>query len=111
MIAVTVQQRDNRIHSLTLEGHAGFAKHGEDLVCAGVSAVIFGGINAVEELLSVSLQVEQRPNESGYIRADVPAGLPVDKEANVELLLRSIISSLRTIERDYGKYVSIKISK
>ena len=37
-----------------MNGHADFAAHGQDLVCAGASAVVFGSINAVIALWNVT---------------------------------------------------------
>ena len=33
-------QREGRIHSLTMDGHAGYAEHGADIVCSGASAIV-----------------------------------------------------------------------
>lgn len=33
-------QRDGDSHSLTMDGHADYAGHGEDIVCAGASAIV-----------------------------------------------------------------------
>ena len=42
-----------------MSGHAFFAKRGKDIVCAGVSAVSFGAINAVHALTGVEPVIEQ----------------------------------------------------
>ncbi len=41
------------------EGHALTAPYGKDLVCAGVSAVLLGGINAFDEEGGLSYKVEE----------------------------------------------------
>ena len=38
-----------------LEGHALFDINGKDIVCAGVSAILIGGINAINEMELISL--------------------------------------------------------
>lgn len=43
---------------VTITGHAGFAEYGEDIVCAGVSALAQTLIEAVEELTDDELQYE-----------------------------------------------------
>ena len=40
MIQIDYCRAGNR-HRLTIEGHAGYAEYGQDIVCAGVSAVSF----------------------------------------------------------------------
>lgn len=35
-------------HELTINGHAGYAEHGQDIVCAGVSAIAFSLVAWIE---------------------------------------------------------------
>ena len=51
MIKVTINRTESGlIQSFTMSGHADFAEHGQDIVCAGVSAVSFGAVNAIMAL-------------------------------------------------------------
>jgi len=36
------------MHKVTVKGHAGFAPSGQDIVCSGVSAVVFGLIGFID---------------------------------------------------------------
>ena len=48
MIKITVRyQSTGEFLSLESNDHANSAPHGEDLVCAAVSGIILGGINAL----------------------------------------------------------------
>lgn len=49
MIQATIRRSrtDKSLLSFEMTGHADFAEHGQDLVCAGVTAVVFGAVNAV----------------------------------------------------------------
>ena len=51
MIKITIYQNQSgkyeRLHCI---GHAGFAKAGEDIVCAGISALVINTLNAIEKL-------------------------------------------------------------
>ena len=49
MISVNVTFIGKDIETLKVSGHANFANYGKDIVCAGVSAVVTGGINALED--------------------------------------------------------------
>ena len=48
MISVNVSFIGNDVKSLTVSGHANYDEYGKDIVCAGVSAIVTGGINALE---------------------------------------------------------------
>lgn len=83
MIRISFVYQNNKILSFEVKGHAKSAPYGQDLVCAGVSAVTLGGLNALE-------------NEDCY---EIHA-----KEGNVSLLVRKEISGhdevvLETIEK------------
>jgi len=106
MIQTTIYRTESgRIRSFTLSGHALFANHGNDIVCAGVSAVSFGAVNAIEELTGVELEIKQ--GEAGFLSCTVPLGLSSDVQEKIELLLQGMVVSLQTIERDYGKFMKI----
>jgi uncharacterized protein YsxB (DUF464 family) len=99
------ERSTGRIIGFTVEGHALFAEAGKDIVCAGVSAVTVGTVNAAEAVVGVELST--RMNE-GLLSAVVPKGLSETKEASLQLLLESMVVMLQTIEQSYGKYIKLK---
>jgi uncharacterized protein YsxB (DUF464 family) len=62
-VLVVTFRRDNRdrLSSVFADGHADTAVHGEDVVCAGVSAILQAARLGLEEHAKVALAVEQRP--------------------------------------------------
>ena len=107
MIRVTIEETSTKdIRSFTMTGHANFAEYGSDIVCAGVSAVAFGTLNAVEALTSVTMDVIQG-GEGGYLHCQVPEHLPREKMAQVQLLLKGMVVALESIEREYSEYITI----
>jgi len=106
MIHVEVERTDDgKIVAFTMSGHAQFAKRGQDIVCAGASAVSFGAINAVMALTNVKPRITQ--GESGYLRCELPSMEDAQTNERVQLLLEAMLVSLRTIEKEYGKYIRI----
>lgn len=111
MIHVTIERNtDGKISAFTVEGHANFDEYGSDIVCAGVSAVTFGVINAIEALTQVVPVVEQG-GEGGYLHCKITENLPDEIQANVQLLLEGMLVSLQTIEESYSDYVNITFKK
>lgn len=41
---------DKQSFSIKSRGHAGYGKHGEDIVCAGISTLMFTFLNVVSDL-------------------------------------------------------------
>lgn len=106
MIRVHIERTaKGKVSSFTMEGHAGFAEHGHDIVCAGASAVAFGSVNAIMALTGIEPAIEQ--SESGYLKCSFPDQLSEDTSNQVQLLLEGMIVSLQTIERDYKSHIKI----
>lgn len=106
MITVKIVRDDknNRIVSFAVEGHANYAKHGKDIVCAGVSAVSVGTVNAIETLAGVELPVKMK---DGWLSSLIPHIADKEKEDKLQLLLESMIVSLDTIAQSYGDHVVV----
>jgi hypothetical protein len=108
MIQVTIhREKTNAIGSFTMTGHANYAPYGQDLVCAGASAVVFGAINAVEALTGVVATIELG-KDGGFLKYELPSDLDDQSFVKAQLLLEGMLVSLQTIEMDYGKYIRIK---
>ena len=73
-------------------------KKGHDLVCAGVSAVIMGGLNGLENHENFIIDVKD-----GYVSL-IAKSLPSKRD---EIVLATITTSLLTIEQSYRKYIKI----
>ncbi|WP_017755948.1 ribosomal-processing cysteine protease Prp [Calidifontibacillus oryziterrae] len=107
MIKVTITRRaDHSIDSFELSGHAESGPKGHDLVCAGVSAVSFGTVNAIYKLAQTKLTIEQG-KQGGFLRCVVPDNIDQETEEKIQLLLEGMLVSLQTIENDYGKNIKI----
>ena len=105
MINITINRnKSGSIQSFILDGHALFANHGQDIVCAGASAVSFGAINAVHELTGITPEIKQG---DGFISCTIPENTPEFAMEKIQLLLEGMVISLQTIEEEYGKNIKI----
>ncbi|WP_071395903.1 ribosomal-processing cysteine protease Prp [Bacillus tuaregi] len=110
MINITINRNETElIQSFTMTGHALFAQHGQDIVCAGASAVSFGAINAVHELTGVIPHIEQ--GEDGFLCCTVPENIPDSVQEKIQLILETMVISLQTIEEQYGEHIKITFKK
>ncbi|WP_156291191.1 ribosomal-processing cysteine protease Prp [Oceanobacillus salinisoli] len=107
MIQVTVYRSNNQITAFTMSGHADSGPYGYDLVCAGVSAVSIGAVNAVMELCDLELGVEQG-SDGGYLYVTIPEPLDTRLMDKVQLLFEGMLISLKSIELEYGQFIQIK---
>ncbi len=108
MITITIlKNKSSDYIGFKCIGHAGFAKYGEDIVCASVSILVINTINSVEELLKESFQCIQ-DEEKGLIDfrfEHIPS-------RQAKLLLDSMILGLNEVEKQYGKkYILLKFEE
>lgn len=100
MITVKVIRNDDRkISEVIIEGHAGYAEYGYDLVCAAVSAISFGTANAIEALLHI--QSVKSMGESGFLHFALPMIENEKLEEQVQLLMEAMLISLDTVANSY----------
>jgi len=107
MIRVTIKRKNNIIHSFTISGHANSGPYGYDLVCAGVSAVSFGAVNAALQLSKCELDITEG-DEGGYLSVTIPAHATKEQRATIHHTFEVMVISLQTIERDYSKFIQIE---
>ncbi|MBP1968793.1 uncharacterized protein YsxB (DUF464 family) [Virgibacillus natechei] len=107
MIHVTVYRSNNEITAFELTGHAESGPYGYDLVCAGVSAVSIGAVNAVMQLCEADLNIEQG-DEGGYLYVSLPRSLEKATMDNVQLLFEGMLISLQSIEMEYNQFMRIR---
>ena len=100
MIKIQINKTNNRYTSLIVSGHSNYGEHGKDIVCAGVSAIVTGGINAlgIEDKNAISFKVDD-----GYFNLDV---LNITND-NIQLIMDVIVIQLKTIEESYKKHIKI----
>lgn len=108
MIHIVIERakETNEIRSFTISGHANAGPHGFDIVCAAVSALSIGAVNAVTTLCHVELPVESG-KQGGYLRCDIPSDLSESVQHDVQLLIEGMCVALRDIGREYSKYITM----
>jgi len=101
MIQVSIHNQSNLIQVIELKGHAQSGEYGKDLVCSGVSAIVYGIANTLAkkrfypENVLIDLQ-------EGYVRIEVIQSCP-----EIQLILETFEISLETVEEAYPQYLKI----
>ena len=103
MIRVTVfRAPDRRIRRVLVEGHAGYADPGEDIVCAAVSGITLGLVNSTERLLGI--RVHQASDREGRVDCRVPEGLSPELAERVQLLMEAMVTSLGMVAEEHPDF-------
>ncbi|MBH0230009.1 ribosomal-processing cysteine protease Prp [Halobacillus yeomjeoni] len=106
MINLKMFRSQNTLSGFEISGHAESGPYGQDLVCAAVSAVSFGTVNAIEKLCEFVPHVEQG-GEGGYLKITLPENLSEEKFSKAQTLLEGMLVSMETIEHEYNQYIKI----
>ncbi|MGE5580686.1 MAG: ribosomal-processing cysteine protease Prp [Bacillota bacterium] len=86
----------------TVEGHAGFAEYGKDIVCAGVSAIAQAALFGLQEILGDAVKSDINP---GFLRVSVDESRA--SEEGPRAILRTLELGFRAIERSYPGAVEL----
>ena len=105
MTSVQIFRHGGDYRSFRCCGHTGYAESGEDIVCAGVSAIVINTINCLQDLLQEEIDVSY-DEEKGDIICNF-TGTPGERAA---FLLECMIHGLEWIQSQYGKqYLNYEI--
>jgi len=99
MIHIVVTKQEDNYVTLSSQGHALSADSGQDLVCAGVSSIIFGLLNALaESKLKFEYLIEDSRIEIWGLSA----------ESKIQNYLECVVIQLKTIAEAHPANVEIK---
>lgn len=93
-----------RIRAFELSGHAGFANSGQDIVCAGVSALSIAACNGLELFLSAAPDVQV---QDGLLRCRLP-DLPEQELDKAQWILQTMVLGIEQIQaKNSREYILI----
>ena len=87
--------------SIEINGHAKYAAHGKDIVCAAVSSIATTSVNAILKFDEKSISYKE---DDGYLKIDI-----LKETKDTKILIENMIELLEELEKQYKK--NIKISR
>lgn len=101
-IAVLVQTKDKDIDLLVVSGHADQQEENDiyQLVCAEVSAISVGTLNAIDEMCPDSCDIQM---EDGYVSIKVRKSNDV-----LQTVLKTMEIQLKTVEFSNKDYIRVE---
>lgn len=99
------QKSDGSYYRIKVHGHAGYAEHGEDIVCAAVSTLTINLINSLDELVGIKRNFQIDKDDA---LIDI---ILYDDELNekVQLLMASYVIGVKSVEEVSHGFVKITI--
>lgn len=104
MIQITITCTDNLIKGFKVEGHAGYKTEGEDIYCAGVSAI------TQTALLGLIQHLQNEPAhkvKKGFLSCALPEKLIEDEMNKAQVILSTMEAGLRSLQDAYPDYIKV----
>jgi hypothetical protein len=108
MLEIEISYRDEKICSFKVKGHAGFAPEGQDIYCAGVSAV------AQTALLGLLKNLSEEPRyriEKGFLQCEIPVSMGEEDQSKAQIILSTMETGLLSMQEAYGDYIRVLIRR
>ncbi|MBQ1899388.1 MAG: ribosomal-processing cysteine protease Prp [Erysipelotrichaceae bacterium] len=99
MIKAIFQADEDRYISLDVSGHAEYGEYGKDLICAAVSSIMFGFMNAIDDL-EEDVKITQSENRITVVDHS--------GSEKVNDYFELVIMQLKTIEASYGDFIKVE---
>ncbi|ADH21553.1 conserved hypothetical protein [synthetic Mycoplasma mycoides JCVI-syn1.0] len=84
-----------------MKGHANSDEYGKDLVCAGLTAIVSGALNAIDSYYKNDVDIEVLKNKITII-------VKQENNNNLQLMLDMLKIQIQTITIQYPKNARIK---
>ena len=101
MVKFYLVRNDGKITKFYAEGHARFAKHGQDVVCAAVSAVSQNTILGIIRYLKID--AKYFVGKSGFLSLELDGVDVQGKREQLDVLLETMAITLKEIEKEYPR--------
>lgn len=82
-----------------VQGHAGYADYGHDIVCASISTACIMSANLIERL-NLKTDIIDLQCEEGYFRLEVKTSNFV-----ADTVIENLIATLDELQKQYPKYI------
>jgi hypothetical protein len=101
MVRIAVEFEAGETRSIEVDGHAGQNDPGQDIVCAGVSALVETLRLGLEQVVPGGVAVDVKP---GHAEFRFPAGADARQRAVVD----TILAGLRDLAGSYSQFVTFQ---
>ena len=99
MIKAIYEADGDQYISLAVSGHAQYGEYGKDLICASVSSIMFGFMNALDAL-EENIEIKQLTDKIIVVNHS--------SSQIVQNYFELVLTQLKTIEESYGDFIKVE---
>lgn len=105
MVSVEIYYKGNQVKGFVAKGHAEAGPHGEDLVCASISALTQTALLGLDAFLPV--KPSWKMENDGYLECWLPESLAAADYKKAAVIIGTLELGLKSIEESYGQYLQV----
>ncbi|SHG88451.1 ribosomal-processing cysteine protease Prp [Tepidibacter thalassicus] len=106
MIRVRIKRNsEGNIIEFSINGHAGFAEHGQDVVCAAVSVLSQTAVLGICDYAKVNCEFNI---DDGKLQCKIPSDISDEKRKIIDAILETMVLGLKNIKEGYSSYIKLK---
>ena len=92
------------IWQFTVEGHAGYAEQGRDIICAAASVTAYTAVGALEELAGIKGCYCEK---DGFFSCEIPKDIAGPQKQTVKIILETTVIGFKQIELAHKEFISV----
>lgn len=107
MTTITIERQQNSIIQVECKGHTGFAREGEDIVCAAISSITQTALLGLLNVAKVKVDVT-RNDDKGYLKFRIVSDLGKEKRLECDAILETMLQGIADVQSDFSKYIKLE---
>lgn len=108
MLKIEVCYKDSSIKGFIVKGHADYAPEGQDIVCAGVSAI------TQTALIGLLKHLENKPSykiDKGNLEVFLADDIGDKDFDKAQIILSTMLAGLQSLQESYSEFVEIEMRR
>lgn len=105
MTEIEIFYNKGKVVRYKAQGHAEYAEHGQDIVCAAISVAMQFPLGGMQEILDIMPRFEI--DSDGYLDVNMIGMEFSEKEKEVNVLLDTMVLMLKELSKSYPKHVKL----
>jgi len=95
------------IKRFVVQGHAGYAQAGSDIVCAAISAIALTALGAIEDIICLK-GFYKRKDKDGFVSCKLDMDLSPELRHDANVIMATAEIGFKQIAYAYPDYVKVK---
>lgn len=107
MTKIKFYEKNSFIVKMELDGHTGLAQSGEDVLCAGISAISQSAVLGLKQVVKCHLQFERREKQ-GYLCCKI---LESEKRVleKTQIIMETALIALQDLQIGNEKFMKVEV--